>query len=78
MEILKILIGGLVLIMGYFIGGILAKTTKEELKTGQKYFKIIIWSSLLGGFFGAIISDDVLMFSFFFIAIITSRSLIRN
>ena len=74
-EIFKLLIGVLVLVLGFLIGNFLAKVTKDELKQGRKWFKLIVIISLVGGFIGLIISNDVLMFSFFFIAIITSRSL---
>jgi len=69
--------GIVVLILGFPIGSFLAKITKEELSSGQKWFKLIIFLSLIGGFIGLIIGNDALMFSFFFIAIVTSRSLIK-
>lgn len=75
MEMVKLLIGILILALGYPIGSYLARLTKEELAVGQKWFKLIILASLIGGFVGLIIQDDILMFSFFFIAIVTSRSL---
>ena len=74
-QIIKILIGILILLLGFPIGSFLARVTKEELKSGQKWFKLIIILSLIGGFVGLIIKDDVLMFSLFFIAIVTSRGL---
>ena len=74
-DIMKILIGIIVLVLGVFIGNLLAKLTKEELKTGQGWFRIIIILSLIIGVIGLIIGDDILMFSMFFIAIVTSRSL---
>ncbi len=74
-EIIKLLIGIGVLALGFPIGSYLAKITKEELKSGKRWFGIIIIVSLIGGVIGLILEDDVLMFSFFFIAIVTSRSL---
>jgi len=74
-DFIKILIGIVVLFLGVFIGNLLAKNTKEELKTGQSWFKIIIILSLIIGVIGLIIGNDVLMFAMFFIAIVTSRSL---
>ena len=74
-EIIKLLIGILVLLLGFPLGSFLARVTKEELKSGQKWFKLIIILSLAGGFVGLIIKDDVLMFSLFFTAIVTSQSL---
>ncbi len=66
-----------ILALGIPIGNLLAKFTEEELKSGQKWFKLIILLSLLGGIAGLIFSEDILMFSFLFIAIVTSRSLKR-
>lgn len=77
-EFIKILIGIFILFIGFPIGNYLAKNTKEELKTGQKWFKLIIIVSLVGGFAGLVIGNDVIMFSLFFIAVVTSRSLKKN
>lgn len=74
-DIIKILIGIVVLFLSVFIGNLLAKFTKEELKTGQSWFRIIVILSLIGGVIGLIIGNDILMFTMFFIAIVTSRSL---
>ncbi len=78
LEVLKILIGIGALLLGIPLGNYLAKQTKEELKSGQRWFKLIIIISLIGGFVGLIIGNDVLLFSFFFIAIVTSRSLYKR
>jgi len=75
LEIFQLVIGILILILGIPIGNFLARRTKEELKSGQKWFRLIIIFSLVGGFIDLIIRNDILMFSFFFIAIVTSRSL---
>ncbi len=77
-EIFKLLIGIGVLILAFPIGDILAKKTKEELKAGRRWFKIIIYASLVGGVVGLLIGNDILMFSFFFIALVTSQSLRRK
>ena len=74
-EIYKLIIGTLLLLLGIPLGIFLARKTKEELKSGQKWFGIIIILSLIGGVVGLIIRDDVLFFSFLFIAIVTSKSL---
>ncbi len=74
-EIFQLLIGVGVLILAFPIGDILARKTKEELKSGKKWFKILVYVSLFGGVAGMLIRDDVLMFSFFFISLVTSRSL---
>ncbi len=74
-EIIKIFVGVVALFLGIFIGNYLAKITKEELRDGKIWFKIIVIFALIGGVVGLIIQNDVLMFSLFFIAIVTSRSL---
>lgn len=76
-EVLKLLIGIIILLLGYPLGGYLAKETKEELKSGQKYFKIIILVSLFSCVVGLFLRDDVLFFTSVFIGLVTSRSLKR-
>lgn len=72
---IELLIGTAILLLGIPIGMLLAKFTKEELKQGQKWFKILVFLSLIGGFIGLLIQNDTLMFSFFFIAIVTAQSI---
>jgi len=74
-EIIKIIIGIAVLALGIPIGNFLAKITKEEKKQGKKWFKLIALISLICGFIALILQNDILLFSFFFIAIVSSRSL---
>ena len=74
-EILKIAIGILILILGFPIGNYLAKQTKEELTIGQFWFKLIIIICFLGIILSLMFRNDVLLFAFSFIAIVTSRSL---
>jgi hypothetical protein len=74
-EIFRIGIGILVLILAIPIGSLLAKFTKEELKEGQKWFRLIILISLIGTITSLILRNDYLLFSFLFIIIITSQSL---
>lgn len=76
-EIIQLIIGVLVLLIGFPIGDFLAKITKEELKSGQKWFKIIIIICFIGDILSIIFSNNVLLFSFLFIIIVTSRSLKR-
>ena len=71
----KLIIGIGVLALGFLIGSLLAKRTREELKQGRVWFKVIITSSIAGGIVALIFREDVLLFSLLFIAIITSRSL---
>ena len=74
-DITKILIGIVVLFASVFVGDFLAKATKEELKLGANWFRLIIMLSLIGGIIGLIIRNDILMFTMFFIAIVTGQSL---
>ena len=77
-EAIKILIGIGVLVLGFFIGGFLAKITKDEMKSGQKWFRIIVVLGLAGGVVGLALVNNFLFFSFLFIAVVTSRSLRKN
>ena len=72
---IKLLIGILVLILGFPLGTILSRVAKDELKSGQKWFKLIILVSFTSAIFSLILGNDVLLFSFLFIAIVTSRSI---
>lgn len=75
MQLTNIIIGIIILAFGFVIGNYLAKWTKEELKVGQRWFRLIIIVSLIGGVVGLVLGNDILLFSFFFVAIVTSRSL---
>lgn len=74
-EFTKIIIGIFVLLLGIPIGKILKKITKEEIKEGQKWFKLIIIISLIGSLIGLVINNDFILFSFLFIAIVTLQSI---
>lgn len=74
-DIYYLLIGIVVLFLGIPVGDLLAKSTKEELKSGKKYFRIITLISLLGALISLFTGKDYLLFSFLFIAVVTSRSI---
>jgi Na+/melibiose symporter-like transporter len=74
-EVYKLLVGIVILLIGIPIGNILAKNTREELKDGKKWFYLIILISVIGAIINLIFLNDVLLFTFLFIAIVTSRSL---
>lgn len=76
-ELTNLIMGIIVLALGIPLGHYLAKFTKEELKAGQRWFKLIVVVSLASGVVGLVIGNDVLMFGSFFVAIVTSRSLIK-
>jgi len=67
----------IVLVLGIPLGNYLAKVTKEELKDGQKWFRLIVIFGLIGVVLGLVLRNDALLFSCAFIAIVTSRSLRR-
>ena len=76
---IKILMGSIILLLAIPLGNYLAKKTKEELKKGQFWFKIITVVSLIGSVIYLVLENEVLFFAFLFIAIVTSRSLeIKN
>jgi hypothetical protein len=74
-ELTTFLFGLFILILGIPIGKVLANVTKEELKDGKKWFRLLVAFGLLGGIIGFILENDGLMFSCFFIALVTSQSL---
>ena len=74
-EVIKLLLGIAVLLLGVFIGEILAKNTPEELKDGKKWFYLILLVCFIGAVLSLIFYNDVLLFTFLFIAIVTSRSI---
>ena len=76
-ELYQLLIAIALLILGIPIGNFLAKATKEELRSGKKYFKYLIVVSLVGAIVFLILGNDALLFGLLFIAIVTSRSLKR-
>jgi hypothetical protein len=76
-QIYSLLVGIALLALGFPIGNILAKITKEELKSGRSWFKVIIVLSLIGALVFLILRDDALLFTLLFIAVVTSRSLKR-
>lgn len=77
-QIYTLLIGTLVLILGFPIGIILSRLTKDETKKGQFWFKLIIILSLIGAIITLIFRNDALFFSFLFFMIVTSKSLKKD
>ena len=74
-EILKFIIGIGALILGFPIGILLARITKEELREIQIWVRLIILLSFVGAIVSLIVQNDVLLFTFLFFAIVTSMSL---
>ncbi len=69
------IIGIVALIFAIPIGDYLVKYTKEEIKQGKKWFKLISLISIIGALISLGFKNDALMFTFLFILIVTSRSL---
>lgn len=76
-EVIKFLIGIIVLILGFPIGNFIAKSAKDELRKGQLWFKLIIIACFIGAILSLIFANDYFLFTFLFIAIVTSRSLVK-
>lgn len=76
-EVIKLLIGILVLLVGFPIGNFLARLTREELNSGQRWFKLIIIACGIGVLISLFFRNDTLLFTFLFIIVVTSRSLRR-
>ncbi len=77
-EIIRLAVGIVVLFLGIPLGNFLANQTIEELKDGKKWFKLIILFSTLVSIFGLVTRNDFVLFGFLFIAIVTSRSLVKQ
>ena len=77
-ETFKLLIGIFILLLAIPLGSFIAKLTKEELKGGQKWFKIIIFLGILGAIFSLYFRNDYFLFTFLFISITASMSLRRK
>ena len=73
-EIYKLAIGIFILLLGIPIGMLLAKFTREELNSGKIWFRIIVFTSIVGSTIALFLKNDYLLFSFLFIAIVASRS----
>ncbi len=75
-ELFRLILGIIVLFLGIPIGNFLAKITKEELKDGQLWFRLIIISSGVGAILSLVFGNDFLLFGFLFMVLVTSRSLV--
>ncbi len=74
-QLIQLSLGILALILAVPIGLILAHFTKEELKSGKKYFLIICFASAIGAVISLILGKDIFLFAFLFIGIVVSMSL---
>ncbi len=81
MDILTILILTIIALAGFPIGLLIKKFTPEELKSGKKWFKLIIIASIIAITFSLIFArNETLVFlftSFLFIILLTLPSLIK-
>jgi len=74
-ELIRLFIGIVVLLLGIPLGNFLARVTNDEQEKNKRWFRFIVIIGIIGGFIGLIIGNDAILFTFFFIAIVTSRSL---
>ena len=72
------IIGLVILVLCFPLGIYLARITREELDLGQRWFRLIVALSFIGAILGLVWSNDVLLFTFLSIAIVTSGSLRRK
>lgn len=68
---IKLIIGVFVLLLGFVFGGFLKKITRDEMQKGRRWFFILMIGGLIGGVVGLILLNDVLIFSFLFISIVS-------
>lgn len=74
-QLYQYVLAVIMLVFAVPIGDLLAKITKEELRLGKKWFKILVVSSLMLSILFLFIGKQDLFFTLLFIAIMTSRSL---
>lgn len=75
---IQLLVATFVVLLGFPIGIILAKLTKEELKAGKKWFKILVFLAAITSIFGLFTQNDPLLFSSLFFMAVTSKSILRK
>jgi hypothetical protein len=75
-DIIKVLVGVADLIIAYPLGNLIRNKTKDEQKIGKPWFLLITWMGIISGTLGLIIGKDWLLFTGFFFAVISSRSLV--
>ncbi len=76
MQYLNFIIGIIVLILGVPIGNFLAQKAKEEVRQGQRWIRALAFVGLVGALASLIKGDDVWLFSFAFISVVSSRSIL--
>lgn len=74
-EIFGLILGVIIILIGFPLGYLLAKYTKEELKSGQKWFKTFIILAAITSIIGLSLGNDPLFFSSLFFIAVTSQSL---
>ena len=73
----KALMGIIILALGFPLGDLLRRYTKDENVVGQFWFKVIIILAVIGAVLALVFREDSLFFTFVFIVIVTARSLKR-
>ncbi|VVB79451.1 Uncharacterised protein [uncultured archaeon] len=72
---IQLLVAIIVVLLGFPIGIILSKLTKEELKGGEKWFKLLVFLAAITAIFGLFTQNDPLFFSSLFLIAVTSQSI---
>ena len=75
MEAYKIVLGGIVLALGFLAGVALASVTKDELKEGKKWFGVLAIAGILGAAAALFLRNYILLFSFLLITSVAGGSL---
>ena len=74
-EVYKFAIGITILFLGIPIGNFLAKITREELKFGKRWFKILALACAIAILPSLFLKNYVMFFSLLFMIVVISRSL---
>ena len=74
-EVYDLLIGSGAVILGFFIGKILAKFTGDEIKKGRFWFGIMTFVFGAGAVVSLLLQNDAFFFSFMFFMAVVAGSL---
>jgi len=72
MNPLQIILLIIVSLLGIPVGFLLKKFTKEEMKSGRKWFKLISLAAVLSFIFGVVMGDAVIVVSSIFLFFIAA------
>lgn len=75
-ELYKLFLGIVIVFLGFPLGTLLKSLTKDEIRKGQRKFKIIILICFIGAIISIILEKDSFFFTFLFISAVTSGSIL--